>query len=112
MGDPGSIPGSLDWEDPPWRRTWQPTPVFLPGESHGRRSLVGHSPRGRKESDTTEQLHFISLCERQSPKIRLFPTPLSKGQAGQYPPLPLIMYKREGDEEFKIIVLIKAYLSI
>ena len=36
----------------------QPTPVFLPGESHGRRSLVGYSPRGRKESDTTEQLHF------------------------------------------------------
>ena len=37
----------------PWRRKWQPTPVFLPGESHGRRSLVGYSPRGRKESDTT-----------------------------------------------------------
>ena len=58
MGDPGSIPGSLDWEDPPWRRKWQPTPVFLPGESHGRRSLVGHSPRSRRESDMTERLHF------------------------------------------------------
>ena len=44
-----------------WRRKWQPTPVFLPGESHGRRSLVGYSPRGRKESDTTERLHFTSL---------------------------------------------------
>ena len=42
----------------PWRRKWQPTLVFLPGESHGRRSLVGYSPRGRKESDTTERLHF------------------------------------------------------
>ena len=42
----------------PWRRKWQPTPVLLPGESHGRRSLVGYSPRGRKESDTTERLHF------------------------------------------------------
>ena len=42
----------------PWRRKWQPTPVFLPGESHGERSLVGYSPRGRKESDTAEQLHF------------------------------------------------------
>ena len=42
----------------PWRRKWQPTPVFLLGESHGRRSLVGYSPRGRKESDTTERLHF------------------------------------------------------
>ena len=42
----------------PWRRKWQPTPVFLPGESHGQRSLVGYSPRGHKESDTTERLHF------------------------------------------------------
>ena len=37
-----------------WRRKWQPTSVFLPGESHGRRSLVGCSPWGRTESDTTE----------------------------------------------------------
>ena len=41
-----------------WRKKWQPTPVFLPGESHGRRSLVGYSPWGRKESDMTERLHF------------------------------------------------------
>ena len=39
----------------PWRRERQPTPVFLPGESHGRR-MDGHSPWGGKESDTTEQL--------------------------------------------------------
>ena len=50
------------WLDPwvrkaPWRRAGQPTPVFLPGESHGRRSLAGCSPRGHKESDTTERLH-------------------------------------------------------
>ena len=38
----------------PWRRAWQPTPVFMPGESHGPRSLAGYSPWGRKESDTTE----------------------------------------------------------
>ena len=38
------------------RRQWQPTPVFLPGKSHGWRSLVGRSPWGHKESDTTEQL--------------------------------------------------------
>ena len=37
-----------------WRRKWQPTPAFLPGESHGRRSLVGCSPWGHTESDTTE----------------------------------------------------------
>ena len=41
-----------------WRIKWQPTPVFLPGESHGQRSLVGYSPRGRKRSDTTERLQF------------------------------------------------------
>ena len=41
-----------------WARKWQPTPVLLPGESHGGRSLVGYSPWGRKESDTTERLHF------------------------------------------------------
>ena len=48
---PGSIPevGKI-----PWRRAWQPTPIFLPGESHGQRSLEGHSPQGHKESDMTE----------------------------------------------------------
>ena len=38
----------------PWRRKWQPTPVFLPRESHGQRSLVGYSPWGRKKLDTAE----------------------------------------------------------
>ena len=42
----------------PWRRKWQPTPVFLPGESLGERILVGYSPQGHKELDTTERLHF------------------------------------------------------
>ena len=37
----------------PWRRAWQPTPVFLPGESHEQRSLAGYSPQGRKEPDLT-----------------------------------------------------------
>jgi len=37
-----------------WRRKWQPTPVSLPGKSHGQRSLAGYSPLGGKESDTTE----------------------------------------------------------
>ena len=40
------------------RRRWHPTPVLLPGKSHGRRSLVGCSPWGHEESDTTERLHF------------------------------------------------------
>ena len=41
-----------------WRRQWQPTPVLLPGKSHGWKSLVGCSPWSREESDTTERLHF------------------------------------------------------
>ena len=41
-----------------WRRQWHSTPVLLPGKSHGWRSLVGCSPRGREELDITEQLHF------------------------------------------------------
>ena len=47
-GDPGFDPriGKI-----PWRRQWQPTPVFLPREFHGQRSLVGYSPWGHKESD-------------------------------------------------------------
>ena len=43
------------------RSKWQPTPVLLPGESHGQRSLVDYSSRGRKESDRTERVHLLSL---------------------------------------------------
>ena len=46
---------SLSWEDPLEKGTL-PTPVFWPGEFHGQRSLTGYSPRGRKESNTTERL--------------------------------------------------------
>ena len=42
----------------PWRRAWKPTAVFLPGGSHGQRSLVGCSPWGRGGSDTTKRVHF------------------------------------------------------
>ena len=68
---------SLDREDPlekemathssilawriPWRRKWQATPVFLPGKSHGRRSLVGYRTRGRKKLNATEWLLFIFI---------------------------------------------------
>ena len=44
-----------------WRRKWQSTPVLLPGKSHGQKSLVGYSPWGGKESDTTERLHSLSF---------------------------------------------------
>ena len=53
----------------PWRREWQPTPVLLPRKFHGWRSLVGYSPGGCKELDTTERLHsllyecrFLATC--------------------------------------------------
>ena len=49
-GDPGSIPGSGRF---PWRRKWQPTPVFLPGEFHAQKNVVGYSPGSHKESGTT-----------------------------------------------------------
>ena len=49
------------------RRQWRPTPVLLPGKSHGRRSLVGCSPWGHEASDTTEQLHFHFQSPDQAP---------------------------------------------
>ena len=51
VGEQGSIPG---WGRSSGGRAWQPTPVFLPGESHGQRSLVGYSPWVCKKLDTTE----------------------------------------------------------
>ena len=45
------------------RRQWHPTPILFPGKSHGQRSLVGCSPWGLEESDTTERLHFHALKE-------------------------------------------------
>ena len=49
--DTGSIP---EVRKIPWRRAWQLTPIFVPGEFHGQRSLVGYSPWGRKELGMTE----------------------------------------------------------
>ena len=62
----------------PWRREWLPTPVFLPQEFHGQRSLVAYSPRDHKESDTTEQLtvspcfFFFSLQEGNGNPLQYF----------------------------------------
>ena len=58
----------------PWRRAWQPTLVFLPGESHGQKSLAGYSPWGHKESDTAEQLTHNTLlhfCHSSVPSLIL-----------------------------------------
>ena len=65
------------WFDPwarkiSWRREWQPTPGFWPGESHGQRSLAGYSPWGCKESDTTEQL-TLSNVRLELTRVIYFP---------------------------------------
>ena len=46
------------WHICTWEREWKPTPVFLPGKSHGQRGLVGYSPQGHKESDTSEVTEY------------------------------------------------------
>ena len=70
-----------------WRRKWHRTPVLLPGKSHGRRSMIGYSPRGHKESDTTERLYFTSLYRLQvaHPAIEASQWPL------EYPLLPSVI---------------------
>ena len=60
----------------PCRRKWQPTPVPLPGESHGQRSLVGYSPWGRKESD------MIEATEQQFQKYFALPFPHNEASSG------------------------------
>ena len=53
-----------------WRRKWQPTPVFLPGKSHGQGSLAGYSPWGHKEPDMTERLHLWSVYQQIIKDVR------------------------------------------
>ena len=72
-GDTGLIPG---WGRFPGERKWQPTLVFLPGESHGQRSLVGYSPWGRKESDTTECLSLTFRTVQYEPSLVSISHPL------------------------------------
>ena len=59
--DASLIPGSGRF---PWRRKWQPAPVFMPEKSHEQRSLVGYSPWGHKELDTTELLTEQQLSNK------------------------------------------------
>ena len=62
VGSPVVAPGKI-----PWRRKWQSTPTLLPGKSHRWRRVIGYSPWGLKESDTTERLHFTSYRWDTSP---------------------------------------------
>ena len=58
------VPSPVGREDP-LEKKWQPTPAFLPGESHGRRNLAGYSPWGPRESDTPEHAHVPGACNTQ-----------------------------------------------
>ena len=61
------------------RREWQPNPVFLPGEVHGQKNLVGYNPRGCKESDMTEHTHTeMEVLDQKECLLPIitFPTPL------------------------------------
>ena len=74
--------GSIPWVGKShWRRAWQPTPVFLPGESHGQRSLVGYSLWGRTESDTTE----VTEQQQQPDGSVVKNLPASAGDTGSIP---------------------------
>ena len=66
QGDTDSIPG---WERSPGGKVWQPTAVFLPGESLGQRSLAGHSPWGHEELDMTE-VNVVTSLSRKPLNIR------------------------------------------
>ena len=59
-------------QEDPWRRKWLPTPIVLPGEFHGQRSMAGYSPWGHKELDVAEQLtlsFFVTWCFRNIPPL-------------------------------------------
>jgi hypothetical protein len=67
LGFPGSLDVKESRHNPwvlkiPWRREWLPTPVFLPGEFPGQKTLATYSPWGHKESDTTEPLTLSFTC--------------------------------------------------
>ena len=65
LRDVGLIPGKISW-----RTEWQPTPVFLPGKSHGQRNLAGYSPQGSKESNMTEAAWHTRMQRNKKPGDR------------------------------------------
>ena len=73
----------------PWRRKWQPTPVFLPGESHGQRSLVGYSPWGCKKVDKSEQL-TLSMGPKEESTFSM------KTEIHVYTPNALVFINKRG----------------
>ena len=69
VGDKGSIPGLGRFPG-----EWQPTPVFLPGEFHGQRSLAGYNPGGHNESDATERLTLSLFKSKRRIQKDVFPS--------------------------------------
>ena len=63
-----------------WRRKCQSTPVLLPGKSHGQRTLVGYSPWGHKQSDTTERLHIHIHIHTNPPIVQMKKTEAQSGK--------------------------------
>ena len=65
------MPGFDPWvEKTPWRRAWLPTPVFLPGEFHGQRSLLGYRPQGHKESYIHTYMESLLVDSLRSQKLQ------------------------------------------
>ena len=82
----GKIAANLLWND--GLRQWHPTPVLLPGKSHGWRSLVGCSPWGCYKSDTTERLHFHALEKEMATHSRILAWRIpGTGEPGGLPPV-------------------------
>ena len=71
----------------PWRRAWQPSPIFLPGESHGQRGLAGYGPHGRKESETTKATAY-NVDGRAKQRL-----PSPRTQAGKHSQDPCLRLK-------------------
>ena len=84
---------ALGWEDP-WRRKWQPTPVLLPGQSHGQRSLVGYSPEGCKRVRHNRVIFTHSFT--QSPQLLLSPLLILVPGEGHGNPLQYSCLKNPG----------------
>ena len=94
------------WFDPwvgkiPWRSAWQPTPVFLPGEAHGQRSLVCYSPWGRRESDTTDQLTLSLRLDFHCPPWQRLESTISRApwkshSSTDSPPCRLLLVALQG----------------
>ena len=83
--------GSLGWEDP-LKKKWQSTPVFLPGKSHGQRSLVGYNPQGHKKVRQDLVTKPPPLTPEAKNKVQIFTTDCLAHKLGPLPLLfPLIM---------------------